>query len=95
VLQCQIIHYKSHTQSAGSDPKTVISHNANHLLYLRLLISESIGFYHYAGQHITTSTMTIIQQITQNEHQEYNRAGLRGVAGKSLATPITDVTGRN
>jgi len=70
------IHYKSHTQSARSNPKTVTSQSAHHLIYLRFLICECVGFYHYTGQHIINSMWPIIQQITQNEHQKYNRAGL-------------------
>jgi hypothetical protein len=69
VLQCHSIHYKSHTQSAGSDPKTVTIQSANHLIYLRLLICECVGFYHYTGQHIINIMRPIIQHITQNEHK--------------------------
>ena len=67
---------RSHTQSAGSYPKTVTSWSANHLIYLRLLICECVGLYHCTGQHIINIMWPIIQQITQNEHQKYNRAGL-------------------
>jgi len=55
VLQCHSIHYKSHKQSAGSDPKPEC---VNVLGFTTKLVSIFIN-----------SMWPMIQQITQNEHQ--------------------------